>query len=140
LPKAALLAGIPNLLRQFSGFAPGIELGEPLVQRYNPEATRSRRRAGAMPIYEYRASSERRCEFCRGGFEVMQKISDARLEKCPQCGAPVTRQISAATIAKAGPSLDSDNIAKHGFTQYKRAGQGVYEKTAGKGPDVITDD
>ena len=28
----------------------------------------------------------------------------------------------------------------HGFTQYKRAGKGVYEKTAGKGPDIITDD
>jgi putative FmdB family regulatory protein len=115
-------------------------LGEALVQAYNPEANRSRRRSGDMPIYEYRASSERHCEFCRDGFEVMQKISDARLEKCPRCFAQVTRQISVATIAKAGPSLDSDNIAKHGFTQYKRAGQGVYEKTAGKGPDVLTDD
>lgn len=93
-----------------------------------------------MPIYEYRASSRRHCDYCDKGFEVMQKINDAKVEKCPQCDAPVTRQISAATIAKGSPSLDSANIAKHGFTQYKRAGQGVYEKTAGKGPDVLTDD
>ena len=115
-------------------------MGETVVQGYNPRANDSRKRGGDMPIYEYRPSSERRCEFCSDDFEVMQKISDARLETCPQCGAPVKRQISAATIGKAGPSLDPANIEKHGFTQYKRSGQGVYEKTAGKGPEVLTDD
>ena len=50
------------------------------------------------------------------------------------------RQLSAPRIGKSGPSLDRANIEKHGFTQYRRSGQGVYEKTAGKGPDVITDD
>ncbi|RPH96761.1 MAG: zinc ribbon domain-containing protein [Lysobacterales bacterium] len=93
-----------------------------------------------MPIYEYRPSGKRHCDFCGNGFEVMQKINDARLENCPRCEAPVTRQISAATITRGGPSLDPANIAKHGFTQYKRSGQGVYEKTAGKGPDVLKDD
>jgi putative FmdB family regulatory protein len=93
-----------------------------------------------MPIYEYRPSSEQHCEFCSHGFEVIQKIHDARLSCCPQCQAPVARQISAPSIGKPGPSLDSANIEKHGFTQYRRSGQGVYEKTAGKGPDVITDD
>jgi putative FmdB family regulatory protein len=93
-----------------------------------------------MPIYEYRPSSEQHCEFCADGFEVIQKISAARLTACPQCEAPVERQLSAPSIGKAGPSLDQANIEKHGFTQYRRSGQGVYEKTAGKGPDVITDD
>jgi putative FmdB family regulatory protein len=115
-------------------------LGEAVVQAYNPQANGSRRRGGDMPIYEYRPSSGRHCGFCSNGFELIQKISDAKLEQCPQCGAPVTRQISAAAIGKAGPSLDPANIEKHGFTQYKRSGQGVYEKTAGKGPDVLTDD
>ena len=32
------------------------------------------------------------------------------------------------------------HVGKHGFTQYKRAGKGVYEKTAGKGPDYISGD
>lgn len=93
-----------------------------------------------MPIYEYRPSSEGHCEFCSAGFEVIQKINDPRLSHCPECGAPVARQLSAPTIGTTGPSLDAANIEKHGFTQYRRAGQGVYEKTAGKGPDVIKDD
>jgi len=93
-----------------------------------------------MPIYEYRCSSQQHCDFCAEGFEIMQKISDARLSSCPQCQAPVERQLSAPSIGKSGPSLDRANIEKHGFTQYRRSGQGVYEKTAGKGPDVITDD
>lgn len=93
-----------------------------------------------MPIYEYRASGERHCEFCGDGFEIQQKISAARLTQCPRCKAPVKRQISAVSIARSGPSLERDNLEKHGFTQYKRSSQGVYEKTAGKGPDVITDD
>ena len=93
-----------------------------------------------MPIYEYQPSSRQHCDFCADGFEIMQKISDARLVECPQCQAPVERLLSAPSIGKAGPSLDRHNIEKHGFTQYRRSGQGVYEKTAGKGPDVITDD
>lgn len=93
-----------------------------------------------MPIYEYRPSSDRHCDQCRNGFEVIQKIDDPRLRHCPHCEAPVERQISAATIGKPGPGLDQANLEKHGFTQYKRAGKGVYEKTAGKGPRVITDD
>jgi putative FmdB family regulatory protein len=93
-----------------------------------------------MPIYEYRASGNLHCDVCRDGFEVMQKIGDARLDQCPHCSAPVERLISAATIGKGGAGLDQANIEKHGFTQYKRAGKGVYEKTAGKGPRVITDE
>lgn len=93
-----------------------------------------------MPIYAYRPSSERHCGFCADGFEVTQKISDPRLEQCPECKAPVRREISAAAIAKSGPSLEPANIEKHGFTQYRRSGKGVYEKTAGKGPDRLTDD
>jgi len=93
-----------------------------------------------MPIYEYQPSSERQCDFCAGGFEVLRKTSDPNLEVCPQCGASVKRKISAPNLGTAGPSLDAANIEKHGFTQYRKAGKGVYEKTAGKGPDVISDD
>ena len=93
-----------------------------------------------MPIYEYRPSGERHCEFCGNGFEIMQKISDSKLSRCPECNAPIQRQLSAPSIGKTGPSLDPANIEKHGFTQYRRSGQGVYEKTAGKGPDVIKDE
>ena len=36
--------------------------------------------------------------------------------------------------------LKESNVAKQGFTQYRRAGNGVYEKTAGKGPKYISGD
>ena len=93
-----------------------------------------------MPIYEYRPSSEAHCAHCSGGFDAMQKISEAPLARCPECQAPVQRQISAPRIARPGPSLEPANLEKHGFTQYRKSSKGVYEKTAGKGPDVISDD
>lgn len=93
-----------------------------------------------MPIYEYRSTGKDPCELCRDGFEIIQKVNDSKLQRCPQCDSPIQRVISAASIGKAGPGLDRANLEKHGFTQYKRAGSGVYEKTAGKGPDVIKDD
>ena len=40
-----------------------------------------------MPIYEYR------CEKC-GVFDVMQKITDKPLRKCPTCKSKVAKQIS----------------------------------------------
>lgn len=93
-----------------------------------------------MPIYEYHTTSDRHCDFCRDGFEIMQKIADEAVTTCPQCKASVQRRLSAPQIHRSGPSLDTSNIEKHGFTQYRRAGQGVYEKTAGKGPDILKDD
>ena len=92
-----------------------------------------------MPIYEYEVSSDQHCDFCASGFELLRKISDPALNQCPECGAPVTRKISAPNIGGSGPSLDAANIEKHGFTQYRKSSKGVYEKTAGKGPDVISD-
>jgi putative FmdB family regulatory protein len=93
-----------------------------------------------MPIYEYQPSGPEHCSHCRGGFEARQKIGDERLSACPRCGAPVERRVSPPHIGKSGQSLDRSNLEKHGFTQYRRAGKGVYEKTAGKGPEVIKDD
>jgi len=93
-----------------------------------------------MPIYEYQASGDRYCEHCAGGFDSLRKTSDPELSQCPQCKAPVIRKISAPNLGGKGPSLDAANIEKHGFTQYRKSGKGVYEKTAGKGPTVISDD
>ncbi len=93
-----------------------------------------------MPIYEYKPKLENGCNFCSEGFELIRKISEPKLLACPQCGVAVERIISAANLAKSGPSLDPSNLEKHGFTQYRKSGKGVYEKTAGKGPNVISDD
>lgn len=94
-----------------------------------------------MPIYEYAASTTQSCETCRNGFDRLQKLADATLTVCPDCGAPVHRVISAPqVVAGQGHVLRENHIAKHGFTQYRRVGKGKYEKTAGKGPDTISGD
>ena len=92
-----------------------------------------------MPIYEYQASGKACCDHCRSAFDVLQKISDKPLELCPECFNPVARKISRPNLASPGPSLSKENIEKHGYTQFKKVEKGVYEKTAGKGPDYITD-
>lgn len=93
-----------------------------------------------MPVYEY-VADEGGCIHCGYGFDVVQKISDDRLTQCPECGAAVRQRISAPSV-QSGDShrLEPGHFSKRGFTQYKRAGDGVYEKTGGKGPRYIADD
>ena len=80
------------------------------------------------------------CSYCRDGFELVRKMTDPELILCPECGAEITQVISAPNLTLSSPSLDTKNIEKHGFTQYKKSSKGVYEKTAGKGPNVISAD
>ncbi|MGR8947620.1 MAG: FmdB family zinc ribbon protein [Gammaproteobacteria bacterium] len=50
-----------------------------------------------MPIYEYA------CTACGHGLEVMQKISDAPLVRCPECGQDaLTKQISKVAFRLKG--------------------------------------
>jgi putative FmdB family regulatory protein len=90
-----------------------------------------------MPINVFKASGEQSCPHCRNGFERLQKLDAAPLTRCPECAAPVRKQISAPNIASSGPSLREDNLERHGFTRYRKLDKGVYEKTAGKGPPFI---
>ena len=89
-----------------------------------------------MPIYEY-APTSGHCDKCKGLFEVMQRMADARLTACPTCGQPCERRIS--PVALGGTySVSDDKIRNSGLTKYKKAGDGVYERTAGSGgPEVI---
>ena len=43
-----------------------------------------------MPIYEYE------CQACGHAFEALQKVSDAPLRKCPECGKPRLRKLLSA--------------------------------------------
>jgi putative FmdB family regulatory protein len=92
-----------------------------------------------MPIYEYQACGPDSCDHCEAAFDVMQKMSDDPLRFCPECHQPVQRKISRPNLASPAPSLSKENIERHGLTQFKKVEKGVYEKTAGKGPDFITD-
>jgi putative FmdB family regulatory protein len=93
-----------------------------------------------MPIYEY-AATDKGCAHCQGRFDVLQKMADAHIAVCPQCGGAVTRVISVPSVAAGGSHLlKEDHFSKRGFTQYRKAGGGVYEKTAGDGPKFINRD
>lgn len=45
-----------------------------------------------MPIYEYE------CSHCRYYLEVIQKLSDARLKKCPSCGKNTLKKLISAPV------------------------------------------
>jgi len=53
-----------------------------------------------MPAYEYL------CDACASRFEKRQKMSEAAIESCPECGGKVKRLISggAGAITKGGSS------------------------------------
>jgi len=93
-----------------------------------------------VPIYEFRAERDG-CAYCAEGFELLRKLSEPELTHCPVCGEVVIRIISAPSVSRGQAHvLEPNHFSKRGFTQYKRAGSGVYEKTAGDGPRFIADD
>ena len=94
-----------------------------------------------MPIYEYRSTKESGCEHCLAGFARLEKLSEPPASTCPRCDGPIQRVISAPHVQRGQAHLLSPKkAAEAGFTQYKKIGQGVYEKTAGRGPRIIGDE
>lgn len=90
-----------------------------------------------MPIYEYVPKSGD-CDICGGKFEVRQSFKDPPLESCPTCAQPCQRLFSAFSVGGKGKSLmNPKNLEAKGFTQYVKKGKGYYEKTAGKGPQIL---
>ena len=90
-----------------------------------------------MPLYEYAPDGET-CPECLGGFEVLQKIGDPPLERCPDCGNPCHQVLSGFQCGGSPKTqLSPKNLERQGFTQYVKNGKGCYEKTAGKGPRTI---
>ncbi|MBB47351.1 MAG: FmdB family transcriptional regulator [Phycisphaerae bacterium] len=79
-------------------------------------------------------------------FEVVQPMSDDALTKHPETGEPVRRVPVAPNLplshsdAAEKTKLSNKNLDRMGFTKYEKAGDGFYEKKAGKGPDVISRD
>jgi putative FmdB family regulatory protein len=60
-----------------------------------------------MPIYEYA------CKKC-GNFELMQRITEAPLKKCPTCGAKVTKLISQSAFHLKGSGWYVTDYSKNG--------------------------
>ena len=62
-----------------------------------------------MPLYEYE------CDACHHRFEVIQKFSDALIDKCPKCGSRVQKRLSSPAIQFKGSGWY--------ITDYARAGK-----------------
>ena len=90
-----------------------------------------------MPLYDY-AAIKGGCRKCKGGFEVVQKISEPKLKKCPACGRPVERLISAAAVHGKFSTKSDSKIKDLGMTKYVKTSDGSYERTVGgAGPKMI---
>ena len=79
-----------------------------------------------MPLYVYEAKGKG-CAKCSGGFEISQSIKDAKLETCPDCGAPVVRVIQAPALGHSRTDLNY-RAKLAGFHALKRVQKGEYEK------------
>jgi len=81
-----------------------------------------------MPIREYQVSDPAQgCAACRRPFERLEGLQEPPLDKCPACGVPVSRLISAPVVGGSKSSLDR-RASQAGFHKLKRLGKGEYEK------------
>jgi hypothetical protein len=95
-----------------------------------------------MPLYVYQVIE---ADGSEGEiFEVLQGMKDPPLTKHPETGQRVRRLLGLPNVAgpnsdlKTRSNLSASNLERHGFTQYRKGGKGTYEKTVGKGPNVIS--
>ncbi len=61
-----------------------------------------------MPLYEYV------CKKCHHRFEKIQKFSDRKIKKCPECGGPVEQAIHAPAVQFKGSGWYVTDYAKKG--------------------------
>jgi putative FmdB family regulatory protein len=67
-----------------------------------------------MPTYEYRATdSDKSCNRCKEGFEVIQRMTEPALTVCPHCKNSIYRVIFAPTVVvKGSPITETDRKIK----------------------------
>ena len=93
-----------------------------------------------MPIYEYQ------CGACKHVFENLQKISDAPLTRCPDCGAEALKKLVSAPAfrLKGGGWYETDfktgdkkNLDSSGKAEKKKE-PGDKKASSGKAADTST--
>ena len=78
-----------------------------------------------MPIYGYR------CEDCGHEMDVLQKISDAPLTDCPECGSSgLKKQLSAAGFRLKGGGWYETDFKKGGKKNLHEAASGTSKADA----------
>lgn len=79
-----------------------------------------------MPIYEYL------CGKCGHDFEVLQKVSDAALRKCPACGAlRLKKRVSKPTFRLKGTGWYETDFKKDGKRLLADSGDGAHSSESG---------
>ena len=64
--------------------------------------------------------SERSCNYCKRGFEIIQRMTESALTLCPQCNHPISRVLFAPTVViKGRPLTDADRKIK----EYEKEGK-----------------
>ena len=81
-----------------------------------------------MPIYDYR------CKACEHVFDALQKMSDAPLVDCPECGAPELQKLLSAPRFRLKGQGWYETDFKTGDKR-NLAGDGEAKKDAGKAGD-----
>lgn len=95
-----------------------------------------------MPLYTYERT-DGPCDECPGRFEKLQKLDEEPYWLCPRCYHPVKRVPTSFAIGRGtgSPGNESqvtpEKAAEGGFSQYRKLETGVYEKTAGPGPNLM---
>ena len=90
-----------------------------------------------MPLYEY-AAVGKGCPKCRHGFEMMQKLAEPKLKKCPGCKKPVERVIGAPAVHGKYSVKSESKLKDLGLTKYVKTSDGSYERRVGRaGPKMI---
>ncbi len=74
-----------------------------------------------MPTYEYQAVNlEKGCDYCRQGFEVIQRMTEPSLVRCPRCQNEIRRVLFAPNfVVKGSPVSETDKKIK----DYEREGK-----------------
>ena len=86
-----------------------------------------------MPIYEYA------CEKCRKRFEKIQKITDPRCRKCPECGGPLRKLVSSSAIQFKGSGFYITDYAKKNGPSPETSGKSKDKNKAEKPVATVPD-
>jgi putative FmdB family regulatory protein len=87
-----------------------------------------------MPLYEYQ------CTKCDHRFEKIQKFSDKKITKCPECGGKVEQTISAPAVQFKGSGwYVTDYAKKSGATASGESGKDSKESKESKKDEKKTE-
>ncbi len=90
-----------------------------------------------MPLYDY-APVSGKCKVCHGRFEVMQRVAEPKLKRCPTCKKNCERLISAVPVHGKFSTKSDSRLKDLGMTKYVKTSDGSYERTVGQGgPKMI---